>query len=85
VSYSKDETPSILAFSDHPGDQPMFGAESSSSPEFQTHMDTFLSYLVFWQDVLEHCKSIEVKQTLLDHFHILFLQQLLCVAISKLF
>jgi hypothetical protein len=77
MSYPKDEIPAILAFSDHPGDQPTFGAESSSSPEFQTHMDTFLSYLVFWQDVLEHCKSVEVKQTLLDHFHILFLQQLL--------
>ncbi|KAH0552872.1 hypothetical protein GP486_006926 [Trichoglossum hirsutum] len=77
VSYSRGETPSILAFSDHPGDQPTFGAESSNSPEFQTHMDTFLSYLVFWQDVIEHCKSTEVKQTLLDHFHILFLQQLL--------
>ncbi|KAH0544916.1 hypothetical protein FGG08_000996 [Glutinoglossum americanum] len=77
MSYSKGETPMILAFSDHPGDQPAYGAESSSSIEFQTHMDTFLSYLVFWQDVLEHCKSTEVKQTLLDHFHILFLQQLL--------
>jgi len=79
VSYSKVETPTILAYSDHLGSQPVYGAESSNSPEFQTHMDTFLSYLVFWQDVLEHCKSVEVKQTLLDHFHILFLQQLLCV------
>ncbi|KAI9768005.1 MAG: hypothetical protein M1840_005317 [Geoglossum simile] len=77
MSYSKVETPTILAYSDHLGGQPEYGAESSSSPEFQTHMDTFLSYLVFWQDVLEHCKSVEVKQTLLDHFHILFLQQLL--------
>ena len=32
---------------------------------------------MFWQDILEHCTSTEVKQTLLDHFKYLFLQQLL--------
>jgi hypothetical protein len=40
-------------------------------------MDAFLAYLMFWQDTFEHCKSIEVKDTLLDHFQVLFLQQLL--------
>ena len=40
-------------------------------------MATFLSYLTFWQDVLNHCRSSNVKQTLLDCFSILFLQQLL--------
>lgn len=63
-----------------PGD---FGENKSE----QTHEDepaeawqsvnTFLSYLAFWQDTLNHCSSIEVADTLLDHFQILFVQQLL--------
>ena len=52
-------------------------AEETDSPNFRDHLATFLSYLVFWQDVLEHCSSIDVKQSLLDHFKLLFLQQLL--------
>ena len=50
---------------------------TTTSPEFKSHLTTFLSYLVFWQDVLEHCSSSDVKQTLLEHFKFLFLQQLL--------
>ena len=65
--------------------QPASGAETPNSPEFKTHLDTFLSYLTFWQDVLEHCRSAEVKQTLLDHFQVLFLQQLLLVPQSSPF
>ncbi|KAL7271302.1 hypothetical protein RUND412_005954 [Rhizina undulata] len=77
VTYPTDDPPTILMLSDYSSSSPAFGAESSNSPEFQTHLETFLSYLIFWQDVLEHCKSVEVKQTLLDHFQVLFLQQLL--------
>ena len=51
--------------------------EKTTSPDFKAHLTTFLSYLVFWQDVLEHCKSSDIKQSLLDHFKFLFLQQLL--------
>ncbi|KAH8589353.1 Retinoic acid induced 16-like protein-domain-containing protein [Bisporella sp. PMI_857] len=50
---------------------------SSTSDDFQGHMETFLSHLMFWQDVLNHCKSVEVKSTLLEHFQVIFLQQLL--------
>jgi len=46
-------------------------------------MATFLSYLAFWQDILDHCRSAEVKQTLLDHFQVLFLQQLLYPSILQ--
>ncbi|KAI9702435.1 MAG: hypothetical protein M1836_000915 [Candelina mexicana] len=77
VSFAATETPAILALSDYSLPPAPSEGESSASEEFQGHMDTFLSYLLFWQDVLEHCKSAEVKQTLLDHFRILFLQQLL--------
>ena len=52
-------------------------AEKTTSPKFKAHLATFLSYLVFWQDVLEHCSSSDVKRSLLDHFKFLFLQQLL--------
>ena len=37
----------------------------------------FLAYLAFWQDTLSHCRSQEVADTLLDHFQVLFVQQLL--------
>ncbi|KAI9815441.1 MAG: hypothetical protein M1827_002575 [Pycnora praestabilis] len=77
MSFSKDETPVILSLSDYGVLQAPLDAEKSTSPYFQGHMSTFLSYLMFWQDVLEHCRSVEVKQSLLDHFQILFLQQLL--------
>ncbi|KAK4985596.1 hypothetical protein LTR50_005861 [Elasticomyces elasticus] len=52
-------------------------ADSVFSEDHESDMHTFLSYLTFWQDVMEHCRSAEVKQTLIDHFQILFLQQLL--------
>jgi hypothetical protein len=54
-------------------------AESFFGEDFQNHLVTFLSYLTFWQDVLEHCRSTDVRHTLIDHFQILFLQQLLYV------
>lgn len=40
-------------------------------------MRAFLSYLAFWQDTLSHCKSLEVRDTLLDTFQVLFVEQLL--------
>ena len=77
LSYTKDETPSILAFSETLQLQATADAEETTSSEYQTHLTTFLSSLVFWQDFLEHCTSVDVKQTLLDHFQFLFLGQLL--------
>lgn len=79
VDYPIADPPTILVLSDYSSCPLAFGAESSTSEGFQTHLETFLSYLIFWQDVLEHCRSAEVKQTLLDHFQVLFLQQLLYV------
>ncbi|KAF2456320.1 Retinoic acid induced 16-like protein-domain-containing protein, partial [Lineolata rhizophorae] len=77
VLHPPDDLPIILALSDYTTLQRPSEADSMYSPDFQLHMDTFLSYLTFWQDVLEHCKSFDVKQTLIDHFQVLFLQQLL--------
>ncbi|EPE27973.1 hypothetical protein GLAREA_04764 [Glarea lozoyensis ATCC 20868] len=77
IDYPLGQLPPILALSDY--EHPVETSEivSSASPDFQSHMETFLSHLVFWQDVLNHCKSVEVKQTLLEHFQVIFLQQLL--------
>ena len=79
IDHPRDELPPILALSDY--EHPVTTSEivSSASPDFQEHVETFLSHLVFWQDVLNHCKSVEVKQTLLEHFQVIFLQQLLYV------
>lgn len=77
IDYPPEELPSVLALSDY--QHPVSTSEivSSASTDFQSHMETFLSHLIFWQDVLEHCKSVEVKQTLLEHFQVIYLQQLL--------
>lgn len=77
IDHPMDDLPPVLALSDY--EQPVTTSEivSSTSPDFQMHMETFLSHLVFWQDVLNHCKSSEVKSTLLEHFQVIFLQQLL--------
>ena len=69
--------PSILSFSDTPRPKTPPDAEKTTSSDFQAHLATFLSYLVFWQDILEHCGSKDIKCSLLDHFKFLFLQQLL--------
>ncbi|ODH48047.1 hypothetical protein GX48_05812 [Paracoccidioides brasiliensis] len=66
-----ESIPRIIALSDHAPE------EAAARPKLGTHMDAFLSYLLFWQDTIDHCKSTEVNDTLLDHFQVLFLQQLL--------
>ena len=51
--------------------------ERTDSPAFLDALDNFLRYLGFWQDVLEHCASPQIRSSLLDTFKALFLQQLL--------
>ena len=77
IDHRPDELPPILALSDY--EHPVTTSEIISSVDegFGMNMETFLAHLVFWQDVLNHCKSLDVKQTLLEHFQVIFLQQLL--------
>ena len=75
--HSDATLPAVLAMSDYNTAHLQPTAELAYSERHQNHMRTFLSNLAFWQDVLDHCRSADVKQTLLDHFQILFLQQLL--------
>ncbi|KAL2890617.1 hypothetical protein HOO65_021159 [Ceratocystis lukuohia] len=77
VDYVPDNLPPVLAFSDYQHPPRTYEIESSCSAQFQAHLDAFLSHLLFWQDVLNHCKSNEIKSTLLEHFQVIFLQQLL--------
>jgi hypothetical protein len=79
ILHPQDSLPLVLSFSDYVETQPNYEAENLHTSEFQSHIGTFLSYLAFWQDVLEHCRSTDVRHTLIDHFHVLFLQQLLSV------
>ncbi|RMZ78428.1 hypothetical protein DV738_g3856, partial [Chaetothyriales sp. CBS 135597] len=65
----------ILSLSDLP---PHSEDDSGGSrAHFQENMKEFLAYLAFWQDALNHCRSAEVSDTLMDHFQVLFVQQLL--------
>lgn len=79
MSFPVDDLPTVLAFSDYLEPVVAVDTQFSTSPEFRQHMSTFLSDLMLWQDVLEHCTSAEIKRTLLDHFEILFLKQVLWV------
>ena len=77
IDHLPHDLPPILALSDYEHPTSNYEIVSSCSPEFQSHLETFLSHLLFWQDVLNHCRSVEVKSTLLEHFQVIFLQQLL--------
>ncbi len=77
VSFPEDSVPAVVTFSEAASPQILHDADKTTSLDFQSHLATFLSYLVFWQDILGHCRSEDIKRSLLDHFKFLFLQQLL--------
>ena len=52
-------------------------SQDNEPAESLQSVNAFLSYLAFWQDTLNHCSSVEVADTLLDHYQVLFVQQLL--------
>ena len=51
--------------------------DHSASEEFHKDLQAFLMLLAFWQDILEYCGSVDIRQSLLDHFEHIFLQQVL--------
>lgn len=77
ILHPDQDMPLVLSLSDYAEMQSNPQAESFFGEDLHNHLVTFLSYLTFWQDVLEHCRSTDVRHTLIDHFQILFLQQLL--------
>ncbi|KAJ9616736.1 hypothetical protein H2200_000455 [Cladophialophora chaetospira] len=66
--------PPIVLLSDH---SDTISSITEPPPEALQGSKAFFTYLAFWQDTLNHCKSVEVSDTLLDHFQVLFVQQLL--------
>ncbi|KIX07907.1 uncharacterized protein Z518_02561 [Rhinocladiella mackenziei CBS 650.93] len=70
----RPSAPPIITLSDHPQ---TLASLVESPQDIQQDSKAFFSYLAFWQDTLSHCKSTEVSDTLLDHFQVLFVQQLL--------
>lgn len=84
IARPKDDLPLILALSDSAEHAVSSEADSFFSEEFQARLNTFMLYLVFWQDVLEHCHSVEIRGILLNRFQEEFLQQILYdVLVSK--
>lgn len=77
LAMDEDTLPPAILLSETSRPKTPHDAEKTTSPDFKAHLITFLKFLIFWQDVLEHCSSSDVKQSLLDHFKLLFLQQLL--------
>ncbi|RAR01272.1 armadillo-like helical protein [Stemphylium lycopersici] len=61
ILHPPHELPLILSLSDYADMQPNLQAENFFGADFQSHLLTFLSYLAFWQDVLEHCRSVDVR------------------------
>ncbi|KAL8775348.1 MAG: hypothetical protein Q9209_000356 [Squamulea sp. 1 TL-2023] len=77
LSYANGSVPPVLAFSNVTNPDSPDDAEPIFSNTLQTNLATFLSYLAFWQDMLERCPSSDIKATLLDHFEFLFLRPVL--------
>lgn len=77
IAHPDDRLPLILALSDNDHHPLAEDADSFYAEGLQERLHTFMSNLVFWQDILEHCRSLEIKQTLIDHFQVFFLQQIL--------
>ncbi|KAI4279857.1 MAG: hypothetical protein L6R38_004917 [Xanthoria sp. 2 TBL-2021] len=77
LTHASGSVPPILTFSDVMDPTSSSDAEPIFSTALQGNLATFLSYLAFWQDMLERCPSVDIKATLLDHFDFLFLRPLL--------
>ncbi|KAL8684559.1 MAG: hypothetical protein Q9218_008238, partial [Villophora microphyllina] len=77
LSYNTETAPAVLTFSNAAILDRPFDAEPIFSASLQANLGTFISYLIFWQDILERCSSADIKATLLDHFDFLFLRPLL--------
>ncbi|OKL60420.1 hypothetical protein UA08_03978 [Talaromyces atroroseus] len=70
-TFIEGNVPTIIALSDENDFQ------RDTEPLIRPDVESFISYLLFWQDTVDHCQSKEVNDTLLDHFEVLFLEQLL--------
>ncbi|KAK9313350.1 Retinoic acid induced 16-like protein-domain-containing protein [Lipomyces starkeyi] len=65
------------------GDNPPGHDDPQAMEDNKVHLQTFLSYLEFWQDTLSHCRSQVIRNTLLVNFETLFLKQLLVPSLAE--
>lgn len=76
LAHGDDSIPAVFALSS--GDRTISDkATDPDAPKNDQDLRAFLVYLAFWQDMLEYCSSADVRQTLLDHFEHIFMQQVL--------
>lgn len=76
----KTDMPLVLALSEDDQDLSIQD-EAMNANELQEHLSTFLSYLNFTQDAIEHCYDIRMKNSLLSNLENVFVKQLLCVVL----
>jgi hypothetical protein len=83
ISMSSEGSPPIVSIAANESTASLVSASSSaSSEECKAHMDNFIAYLRFWQDMLTYCKSEKLSRKLIGHFDVLFLRQLLYPSIA---
>lgn len=75
--HPREDLPLILALSEEGNLPEETDIESFYSPETQSRLSTFTSYITFWRDMIDRCRSPSIKDTLVDNFHVFFLQQIL--------
>ncbi|KAL9124685.1 MAG: hypothetical protein Q9217_006004 [Psora testacea] len=63
LDFDKESLPPAMTLSQSQRAATPLDADKTTSSDFKAHLTTFLSYLLFWQDVLEHCSSHDVKQS----------------------
>ncbi|KAK4989020.1 hypothetical protein LTR28_001639, partial [Elasticomyces elasticus] len=62
IAHLPDNLPIVLARSDYTASR-QTAADSVFSEDHESDMHTFLSYLTFWQDVMEHCRYPSLLQS----------------------
>jgi hypothetical protein len=79
------EDPPIVTLAGNSNDQPkddLSIAQSHIAVRFQRSLDEFISYLLFWKDLVNNCKSPALRSNLLEHYDVYFVRQLLYPSVA---
>lgn len=77
------ELPAVVSLS-HDTDPAVANQKAKNdSKKYKVHVENFISYLQFWQDMINYCQSEKLKERLLAHFDVLFVRQLLYPSIVQ--
>ena len=77
LGYGEVPLPAVFALSNAQQPGVKGAVDHNASEEFHKDLQAFLMLLAFWQDILEYCGSVDIRQSLLDHLEHIFLQQVL--------